>query len=166
MSFTLKYFDVKLFLVNNMEVEISPNGTIPTSIHFFYNLNLWIKNRQTFVLHLKFPGQIVNERIKIRKAIRRKNKLTIIIFNIISLIRFSVEQFSDDLLNENDAVDEILLDENNLEIGRLLDNLRDEIKFDESIAIKSAMLLKILEVSELQVTVSVYSKCSQLQMRI
>lgn len=57
---------------------------------------------------------------------------------------------TDDVFNNdgNDEPDEMLLDENNLEINRLLDNLREEIKFDESIAMKSAMLLKLLEVRE------------------
>lgn len=55
----------------------------------------------------------------------------------------------DDAFNselEGDVADDFTLSGNNLDVNRVLDNLRDEIKIDESIAMKSAMLLKLLEV--------------------
>lgn len=48
---------------------------------------------------------------------------------------------------DDDTADDFPIDENNLDLTQLLDNLREEIKFDESIAMKSAMLLKLLEVN-------------------
>lgn len=41
---------------------------------------------------------------------------------------------------------EPLMDTNDINTNQLLDNLREEIKLDEAIAQKSAMLLKMLEV--------------------
>lgn len=58
--------------------------------------------------------------------------------------RLSEDAYSND---DGDVPDEFLLDGNNMEMNRVLDNLREEIKFDENIAMKSAMLLKLLEVS-------------------
>lgn len=51
---------------------------------------------------------------------------------------------------EDDAADDFLIDENSMDFTQLLNNLREEIQFDESIAMKSAMLLKLLEVSSIQ----------------
>lgn len=51
---------------------------------------------------------------------------------------------------EDDAADDFLIDENSMDFNQLLNNLREEIQFDESIAMKSAMLLKLLEVSSIQ----------------
>lgn len=45
------------------------------------------------------------------------------------------------------ANDESTYDSNKVDVNRLMDNLRDEIRIDESIAMKSAILLKMLEVS-------------------
>lgn len=50
---------------------------------------------------------------------------------------------------EDDAADDFLIDENSMDFTQLLNNLREEIQFDESIAMKSAMLLKLLEVSSI-----------------
>lgn len=50
---------------------------------------------------------------------------------------------------DDDTPDDFLIDENSLDFTQLLDNLRDEIQFDENIAMKSAMLLKLLEVSSI-----------------
>lgn len=52
-----------------------------------------------------------------------------------------------DNMAEGDTADDFVIDENSLELTQLLDNLREEVKLDESIAMKSAMLLKLLEVS-------------------
>lgn len=60
----------------------------------------------------------------------------------------------DRLNNANDFGDvdtqhlsnEPLADTNDMNTNHLLDNLREEIKFDEAIAQKSALLLKMLEV--------------------
>lgn len=67
-----------------------------------------------------------------------------------AFISISAERLVEDPLNniEGETVDEVLVDGNNLEINRVLDNLRDEIRFDESVAMKSAVLLKLLEVSK------------------
>lgn len=43
--------------------------------------------------------------------------------------------------------DESTNDAGKMDVNRLMDNLRDEIHNDESIAMKSAILLKMLEVS-------------------
>lgn len=48
---------------------------------------------------------------------------------------------------EGDTADELFTDENSIELTQLFDNLREIIQFDQSIAMKSAMLLKLLEVS-------------------
>lgn len=67
-----------------------------------------------------------------------------------AFVSISAERLVEDPLNniEGEAVDDIVVDGNNLEINRVLDNLRDEIRFDESVAMKSAVLLKLLEVSK------------------
>lgn len=70
-----------------------------------------------------------------------------------------MERFSDDILSEGDVADELYVDENSLDINRLLDNLREEIKYDESIAMKSAMLLKLLEVSGFRRCCEMQFKC-------
>lgn len=51
---------------------------------------------------------------------------------------------------EDETVDDFPIDENSLDLNQLLDALREDIKFDETIAMKSAMLLKLLEVSKLR----------------
>lgn len=43
--------------------------------------------------------------------------------------------------------DESAYDTSNVDVNRLVDNLRDDIKADENIARKSAILLKLLQVS-------------------
>ncbi|XP_031632254.1 uncharacterized protein LOC116346381 [Contarinia nasturtii] len=61
-----------------------------------------------------------------------------------------VDRLNEDILNsetDGDVGDDFTVDGNNLELNRVLDELRDEIKFDESLASKSAMLLKLLEVT-------------------
>lgn len=65
---------------------------------------------------------------------------------LITADRLSDDAFSSD---DGEVPDEFLLDANNMEMNRVLDNLREEIKFDENIAMKSAMLLKLLEVRAL-----------------
>lgn len=62
----------------------------------------------------------------------------------------SAERLTEDVFNEIDSADDLFQDENSMDMTRLLDNLREEIKFDENIAMKSAMLLKLLEVSVFQ----------------
>lgn len=52
-------------------------------------------------------------------------------------------------VDEEDAADDFLIDENSLDFTQLMDNLREGIQFDESIAMKSAMLLKLLEVGSI-----------------
>lgn len=52
----------------------------------------------------------------------------------------------DSEFNGPNVIDETLTDSNNLDINHLMDNLREEIKSDENIAQKSALLLKLLEV--------------------
>lgn len=64
-------------------------------------------------------------------------------------IFITADRLSDDVFNseiDGDLADDFALDGNNLDVSRVLDNLREEIKFDESVAMKSAMLLKLLEV--------------------
>lgn len=59
------------------------------------------------------------------------------------------DRLGDDAFNselEGDVADDFTMNGNNVDVNRVLDNLRDEIKIDESIALKSAMLLKLLEV--------------------
>lgn len=58
----------------------------------------------------------------------------------------SAERLTEDVFNEIDSADDSFLDENTMDMTRLLDNLREDIKFDENVAMKSAMLLKLLEV--------------------
>lgn len=53
------------------------------------------------------------------------------------------------LANDSPIVDETLWKGNNLDVNRVLESLRDDIKSDEGIAIKSAILLKMLEVIQL-----------------
>lgn len=68
-------------------------------------------------------------------------------------ILIAADRLSDDVFNsevDGDIGDDFPLDGNNLGVSRVLDNLREEIKFDESIAMKSAMLLKLLEVCTFQ----------------
>lgn len=56
--------------------------------------------------------------------------------------------FDDDLPNSQDAHTNTENNNNNFYTDNVLENLRDEIKNDENIAIKSAILLKLLEVSK------------------
>lgn len=51
------------------------------------------------------------------------------------------------LLNvaESDTADEFFTDENSIELNQMLENLREKIRSDESVAMKSAILLKLLE---------------------
>lgn len=59
------------------------------------------------------------------------------------------DRLGDDAFNselEGYVADDLTLNGNSLDVNRVLDNLRDEIKIDETIAMKSAMLLKLLEV--------------------
>lgn len=51
-------------------------------------------------------------------------------------------------MRDDEIVDDVLIDENSLDLPQLLETLREEIKFDETIAMKSALLLKLLEVSK------------------
>lgn len=44
--------------------------------------------------------------------------------------------------------DESAYDTSNVDVNRIVDNLRDDIKADENIARKSAILLKLLQVSD------------------
>lgn len=65
-----------------------------------------------------------------------------------------MDRLSGDAFNneaDGEVPDNFSLDGNSLEMNRVLDNLREEIKFDENIAMKSAMLLKILEVSNFKI---------------
>lgn len=61
-------------------------------------------------------------------------------------IRFAPTDESNNVA-EDDTADDFFIDENALELTQLMENLRGEIKFDESVATKSAMLLKLLEVN-------------------
>lgn len=45
-----------------------------------------------------------------------------------------------------DVADDLISDGSALGMSRVLDDLREEIRNDESIAMKSAMLIKLLEV--------------------
>lgn len=66
---------------------------------------------------------------------------------------FIADRLGDDVFNseaDGDVADDFALNGNNLDVSRVLDNLREEIKFDESIAMKSAMLLKLLEVCTIE----------------
>lgn len=59
---------------------------------------------------------------------------------------------NDNELNDEETrnfIDEPFTDSNNLDINHLMDNLREEIKYDENIAQKSALLLKLVEVSDI-----------------
>lgn len=53
------------------------------------------------------------------------------------------------VLEDDNTPDDFLIDENSLDFTQLLENLREEIELDENIAMKSAMLLKLLEVSSI-----------------
>ncbi|XP_055305748.1 uncharacterized protein LOC129570234 isoform X2 [Sitodiplosis mosellana] len=58
------------------------------------------------------------------------------------------DRLGEDIFNsevEGDVADDFTVNGNNLDVSRMLENLREEIKFDESIAMKSAMLLRLLE---------------------
>lgn len=64
-----------------------------------------------------------------------------------------MDNFNEDILSNEangDAADDFFVDGNNMDLSQVLDNLREEIKFDESIAMKSAILLKLLEVGIIQ----------------
>lgn len=78
-----------------------------------------------------------------QEKIEMNNHLTWLQITLVA-DRLSEDAYSND---DGDVPDEFLLDGNNMEMNRVLDNLREEIKFDENIAMKSAMLLKLLEVS-------------------
>lgn len=72
------------------------------------------------------------------------NYINAILVNLIAVDGFNEDVLSNDA--KGDTANDFFVDGNNMDLNRLLDNLREEIKFDESIAMKSAMLLKLLEV--------------------
>lgn len=67
---------------------------------------------------------------------------------ILTAYRLSEDAFNNEA--DGEVPNESLLDGNNMEMNHVLDNLREDIKFDENIAMKSAMLLKLLEVSSVE----------------
>lgn len=78
--------------------------------------------------------------------------LAYIIAYLINGNNFCAQISSAGMLNsasEGDTADNFVVDENRLDLTQLLNSLRGEIKFDESVAMKSAMLLKLLEVSSI-----------------